>query len=309
MNQKFFYNTRKLINYKTLFTTLCVLTFSHSYAESLSTPSDTTLVSESTPQLTAAEIQAFRKFAEKEKLLPYTGVIGTGTVGKTVSSAGGAFELNPSGTNYYAFFSQTLANGFYYEGRLLTRYNYMSQNPTDPSVPISDENNPMGYGVVVKVGYDFHPTDSIQIVPYFRLNAYDNVSVVYADTDGNNINSKTLSYIIGSKLAYKVTPQFNPYIDLSGGYQQVSLTGNITNSSTGQQFAPTANNDQYVFNYEFGFSSKVTEHLSVIPYMVYSTTTNNPDGTAQASYAKGGFNLSPLTGTSLAYGLKLIASW
>lgn len=253
--------------------------------------------SEVVPALSADEIKMIK---EKLKQEDYTGILGTGVAGKTVSATGAAFELSPSGTNYYGFWTQTLANGLYYEGRLLTRYNYIAQNPATPGVPVGDENPPMGYGAVIKLGYDFKLKNAVQIVPYVRFNAYKNVSVTYADTDGTNIDSTTIGYFIGSKLAYKVTPFFNPYIDLSGGFQQVNLSGKINNVN-----ASGGTNDQYVFNYEIGFASKVTNSLTIIPSMIYSTTTNNPDSAAMASYANGGFNTSPLTGTSLSYALKL----
>jgi hypothetical protein len=237
----------------------------------------------------------------------YSGVVGTGIKHNTVSAAGGAVEFSPSGSTFYAFFTQTLSNGIYYEGRLYTKDNYNAQNPIFASVPVSNENNPWGYGAVVKVGYDFHPNELIDIIPYLRLNAYNNMSVVYQDTNGDYINSTTFAILPGVKVAYKVTPQFNPYVELFGGWQQVNLSGGFPQSST--PGSATATTTQYALTYEVGFSSKLTSNLALIPYFQYITTQNNPDSTAAAPYNQNGFNISSLTSTQQVFGLKMAASW
>lgn len=237
----------------------------------------------------------------------YSGTVGTGIKHSTISAAGAAVEFAPSASNFYAFFTQTLSNGVYYEARLYTRNNYTAQNPIYPSVPVSNINNPWGYGAVLKLGYDFHPSETIDIVPYLRLNAYDNMSVVYRDTNGDDISSITYAILPGVKVAYKVTPQFNPYIDLFGGYQQVNLSGNFAQSTTPGNASGTIK--QTAITYEIGFSSKLSSNIALIPYMQYITTTNNPDSNAAAPYANNGFNISSLTATQQVYGLKLSTSW
>jgi len=237
----------------------------------------------------------------------YSGVIGTGIKHNTISATGGAVEFSPSGSTFYAFFTQTLANGFYYEGRLYTKNNYTAQNPIFPSVPVSSEDNPWGYGGAVKLGYDFHPNELTDIVPYVRFNAYNNMSVVYQDTSGDSINSTTFAVLPGVKVAYKVTPQFNPYVEMYGGWQQVNLNGDFAQSK--KPGSATATVTQYTLTYEIGFSSKLTNNLALIPYMQYITTQNNPDSTASAPYSENGFNISSLTGTQQVFGLKFAASW
>lgn len=248
-----------------------------------------------------------RKQPRAKVLTEYTGIVGTGIKYNTVSSTGAAVEFTPSGSNYYTFFSQTLASGIYYEGRLYARNNYTAQNPVFPSVPVSNEDNPMGYGAVIKVGYDFHPTNLIDIVPYLRFNAYNNMSVVYSDTNGDNINSTTYAILPGVKVGYKVTPQFNPYVELYGGWQKVNISGDFPQSGTPGSSSGSLN--QTTLTYEIGFSSKLTKNLSLIPYMQYVTTQNSPDSTAAAPYKDNGFNISSLTSTQQVYGLKLAVAW
>ena len=247
------------------------------------------------------------KQSESHVLQDYSGVVGTGLKHNTVSAAGAAVEFAQSGSNYFAFFTQTLPNDFYYEARLYTRSNYTSQNPLFPSVPVSNINNPWGYGAAIKIGYDFHPSELIDIIPYLRVNAYNNMSVVYADSNGDNINSTTYALLPGVKIAYKVTPQFNPYIDIYGGWQQVNLNGDFPQSDTPGSAAGTIS--QTTLTYEIGFSSKLSKNLALIPYMQYVTTTNNPNSTAAAPYNENGFNISSLTGTQQVFGLKLTVAW
>lgn len=247
------------------------------------------------------------KQSESQIEREYSGVIGTGIKNNTVTATGGAIEFGPSSATFYGFFSQILSNGFYYEGRLYVRDNYIAQNPIFPTVPISNVNNPYGYGGAVKIGYDFHASELIDIVPYLRLNAYNNMSTVYQDTNGDYIHSTTYAVLPGVKIAYKVTPQFNPYIDLYGGWQQVNLTGGFPQSNTPS--TATGIISQTTVTYEIGFSSKLTSNLALIPYMQYITTANSPDSSAAAPYSENGFNISSLTSAQQVFGLKLSASW
>lgn len=237
----------------------------------------------------------------------YSGIVGTGVRHNTVSAAGAAVEFAPSAANFYVFFTQTLASGIYYEGRLYTRENYDAQNPIYPSVPVSNLNNPWGFGAAAKFGYDFHPSETVDLIPYVRLNAYNNMAVVYEDANGDYIHSTSYAIIPGIKVAYKVTPQFNPYVDLSAGVQVVNLNGDFPQSSTPGTATGTIN--QTLITYEIGFSSKLATNLALIPYMQYITTVNNPNSSAAAPYNENGFNISSLTTTQQVFGLKLSASW
>ncbi|MFN8769496.1 MAG: hypothetical protein ACK5Z5_09685 [Neisseriaceae bacterium] len=246
---------------------------------------------------------------ESQVLQDYSGNIGTGINHKTVTATGGAVEFTPGGSNFFVFFSQTLSNDFYYEGRFYTRYNYVSQPPITNDVPISSINNPLGYGAVIKLGYDFHPTNLIDIIPYLRLNAYNNMVVVYSDLNGHSINSTAYAILPGIKIAYKVTPQFNPYVDLFGGWQQVNLSGELSTQTNSSLVSTNGSLNQKVISYEIGFSSKLTNSISLIPYMQYITTVNNPDSSAAASYTDNGFNINGLTNTQQVFGLKFSYAW
>jgi len=273
----------------------------------LPTPSITT--SESEPiTLTKEELRALKKLAEKNKLESYTGVIGSAPENKTVSSTGAALEETPSGPQVFAFWTQTLANGFYYEGRLYAKYNMQSQNPAFPDVPASSENNPAGYKAVVKLGYDFHITDDYEIIPYLRLEAGKNMSLVYADTQGNYIDSTNYAILPGFKQTFKITDKFTPYIDIYGGLSQVSLTGNLTEGPTPYQ---TMNGtvQQYQLTTELGFAYKITDHQAIIPYMQFIYNSNNPDTISSEPYSKGGFNISQLSSSQQVYALKYSYSW
>jgi hypothetical protein len=238
------------------------------------------------------DYQAVKYATESQLQKDYSGNIGTGIKHKTVSSTGGAVEFSPSGATFYVFFSQTLGNSIFYDARLYGKNNYRAQNPIFPAVPVSNENIPFGYGAALKLGYDFRPNQLIDIIPYLRFNAYNNLSVVYQDNNGNSINSETYAILPGVKIAYKVTPQFNPYVEMYGGWQQTNLSGNFAQSTT--PGSANAVLTQYTLTYEIGFSSKLTQNLALIPYIQYNTTQNNPDDTAAAPYAKNGFNMSSL---------------
>ena len=91
--------------------------------------------------------QLMKKNVESQKLTAYSGVIGTAPKHFTVSSVGGAFEIAPNNISTYELFSQTLANDFYYELRLIQRITFDTPNPAIPGLNASDVNNPLGYGV------------------------------------------------------------------------------------------------------------------------------------------------------------------
>jgi hypothetical protein len=245
---------------------------------------------------------------ESDVLAEYNGVVGDAPARQTVSNAGAAIEFMSNASQYYGYFAQTLSSGVYYEIRLYTRDNYMASNPL-VAVPISDINNPWGYGVSGKLGYNFHISEDAEITPYIRLNAYNNMGPVYADSDGDYINSKTFSYLVGTKLALRVAPKFTPYIDIYGGYQTNNLQGAFPNGPIGNSQQINGNLNQWVITYEIGAAAKFSDHISVIPYWQYITQQNNPDQTALNTINQGGFGITPFTGTQQVYGLKLNVVW
>lgn len=265
-------------------------------------------VTESIPVLTVADIKALKHLAEKEKLEDYSGVLGTAPKDKTVSATGAALEETPSGPQMFLFWTQTLANGFYYEARLYGKYNMRSQNPAFPDVPPSAENNPPGYKEVLKLGYNFHVTPTYDITPYLRLEQGNNVTVVYADTNGNYIHSTDYAILPGFKQTFKLTPNLTPYIDIYGGLVQSSLNGVMTEGNSANQEI-TAGVAQYQLTTELGFAFKISEHQAIIPYTQFVYTANNPDSTAAMSYSQGGFNLSQLSSSQQVYAIKYAYSF
>jgi hypothetical protein len=263
---------------------------------------------ESNVSLSESDIKLLKKIAEKEKLSAYSGDLGTAPKNKTVSATGAALEETPTGPQLFLFWTQTLANGFYYEGRIYGKYNMRTQNPAFPDVPPSAENNPQGYKGVIKLGYNFHITSIYYITPYLRLEAGHDMSLVYEDTNGNYIHSNNYAILSGFKQTFKVTPIFAPYIDIYGGVSQVNLTGNMTEGAAANQ-VQTASVQQLQLTTEMGTSIKISEHQAVIPYIQFIYTANNPDATASVSYNNGGFNISSLTSSQQVYAIKYSYSW
>jgi hypothetical protein len=246
--------------------------------------------------------------AEQEKLVEYTGIPGTAPRGDTITATGAAIEEVPSGPDMFIFFTQTLANGFYYEGRLYGKYNMLTQNPVTPSIPPSSEDNPPGYKGVVKLGYNFHINKILEITPYLRLEAGQDYGAVYADTTGNYIHSELFAFLPGFKQTFNLTHDFSPYIDIYGGYQLVNLSGNCNEVNIpSQTFYGSIN--QLAITTELGFAYIVSEHLAVIPYTQFAYIGNNPNAVAAAPYDKGGFNISQLTGYQPMAAIKLSYAW
>lgn len=231
-------------------------------------------------------------------------VEGNAPKGVTVSSAGIAFEEQQNAAQSYIFFSQTLANDLYYEGRLYGRYNYLSQNPL-VDVPVSNIKNPPGFSFSGFLGYNFHPTDKLDITPYVRFNYLNNMILVYEDSDGNFMHSNGYAEMLGVKFAFKVTKDFTPVFDVKAGVQQLKITGQMDSSYSVQ----TAQVNQFISAAIIGFNYKVTPNIALMPYMEYITQSNSPDGTASAPYNDGGFNLSSLTATVQMIGLRLGVFW
>ena len=299
--------TQRSIPIKQILSAAIFAIISNSYADGLN-QTNISSPTESNVSLSESDIKMLKKIAEKEKLAAYSGDVGTAPVDKTVSATGAALEETPAGPQLFLFWTQTLANGFYYEGRIYGKYNMRTQNPAFPDVPASAENNPQGYKGVVKLGYNFHITSNYDITPYLRLEAGHDMSLVYADTNGDYIHSNNYAILPGFKQTFKVTPIFAPYIDIYGGVSQVSLTGNMTQGAAANQ-VQTASVQQLQLTTEMGTSIKISEHQAIIPYIQFVYTGNDPDSTAAASYNNGGFNISSLTSSQQVYAIKYSYSW
>lgn len=246
---------------------------------------------------------------ESAVLSEYTGLEGTAPKKETISNAGSALEFLPNGTNIFGFFSQTTATDVYYEIRLYGRYNYVTANPNIPGIPASNENPPPGYDVTGILGYNFHPTQAVNLTPFIRINVAYNMGPVYSDTNGDYVNSTTYAYLIGGKLAVQASPTLSPYATIWGGYQVNNLTGAFPNSATMSNTQITGVLNQIAVYYELGLGIRLSEHLTVVPYWQYITTFNSPNGPAATAIDQGGLNQSYLTGTSQVLAIKLTVSW
>jgi hypothetical protein len=295
---------RKIIAIITCFSTNIVLAETANLPVAI-TPTNS---AESAISLTPQDLQMLKKLAEKEKLEGYSGVIGTAPANKTISATGAAIEETPSGPQLFIFWTQTLDNGFYYEVRGYIKNNLDTQNPAFPSVPVSSENNPIGTKAAVKLGYNFHVTDDYDITPYLRMEVGKNTTLVYADNNGNYTYSTNYAILPGFKQTFKLTPKLTPYIDIYGGLNQISLTGNYMEGPTPNQTI-TSSVQQYQLTTEFGFAYKITEHQAIIPYTQFIYNSNNPDAIGAAPYNQGGFNISQLTTSQQVYAIKYSVSW
>ncbi len=244
---------------------------------------------------------------ESKELTAYSGVIGTAPKNYTISSVGSAFEIAPNNFSTYEFFSQTLANDFYYELRLIQRITFDTPNPSVPDLNASDVNNPLGYGVTGIFGYNFHPTDTANITPFIRLQAQKDWSPVYTDTRGDSITSVSYVFQLGSKFSFKATPVFAPYVTLRGGLTYSELDGTFPGVKNSKDHSGILN--QYVFVYEIGMATKITKNIAVTPYTQSTTTFNYPDEKLNSSIPKGGLGLSNTVGSVQLYGLKLSYNW
>ena len=264
---------------------------------------------ESEPVLSKQEIIVLKHVAaERSKLEEYSGVLGTAPENKTITSIGAATEELLTGPDAFIYFTQTLASGFYYEGRLYGKYNMDSENTAFPDVPETDEHNPNGGKIVVKLGYNFHVTPDYDLTPYLRLEAGHNWSMVYADSTGNNITSINYAILPGMKQTFILSRNLNPYIDIYGGLVQSTLNGVLTQGANAN-VNQTASVQQFQITNEIGFAYKITDNSAIIPYTQFIYSMNNPNSLANASYNDGGFNISALSSTAVVWAIKYSYSW
>lgn len=218
---------------------------------------------------------------------------------RTLSTVGASYEDRANMSDAYVFFNQLLPNNIFYELRAYAAYNYITQNPAQPSIPVSDEANPMGFAGVAILGYNIDVSSRVSLLPFLWLSYMDNFVAVYRDTQGNAINSTAYNGYLGMKMSMKVTKQFAVYALYMAGYQSAQLYGQgiYSNGSS-----PTIN--QFVSATEFGLPYRLSDAWSFTPYIRINTTSNYPNAGAEAPpYGVNSFTTSVmLLGLKLGYG-------
>ena len=258
--------------------------------------------------LSADEVQILKNLVEKQKMESSLGTTGSSPANKTISATGDSIEETQTGPQTFIFWTQTLANGLYYEAQFYAKYNMRTQNPAFPNVPASAVNNPPGFKGVLLLGYNFHVLPDYDITPYLRLERGSNITIVYEDSNGDYINSTDNAVLIGFKQAFKLLHNVTPYINIWGGLVHSKLNG-VMNQSVNTNNIITAQVNQWQLITEFGFAYKITEHQSIIPGMRNIYTTNSPDNTAALPYNQGGFNISQLSSSQQVYIIKYLYSF
>ncbi len=273
------------------------------------TPSALTPTSNSAPvHFSEADLLILKNLVEKEKLAEYTGNEGSAPKGVKISTINVTAEEARSGPEAYVFWSQTLANGIYYQFRLTGKYALHTEPPPFEKIPFSSENTPNGYKGMVKVGYDVHLTSNMQLIPFLRLELAKNMTLVYQDREGDYRHSTNYALLSGCKLVIVAASVFSPYVELYGGIIPVSLTGNLIEG-------PTPNKkikgfvQQYAVVNEFGFAYKIAEHQALIPFIQFIYRENKPNPIAATPYSKGGFNIYQLTISEQVFGIKYSYFW
>lgn len=216
----------------------------------------------------------------------------------SIRQVGISFEERPNMVDAYIFFNQLLPNNIFYEVRGYTGYNYQTNNPFLPSLPISNQTLPMGYGFVGILGYVIPLNENLTLMPFMRLSYYNNFSVVYASTNGDSINSDTYMAQAGARLSMKVNKVFAMYVNYWAGYHDTYMNG------TGQ-YASSDNPQMagFLSTFELGFPYRMTKSTSIIPYMQYNTTAENPNSGAMAEpyNARVFTNVNNLVGLRFSY--------
>lgn len=192
-----------------------------------------------------------------------------------VRQVGFSYEDRPNMSDIYVFYNQLLANNVFYEVRSYLAYNYKAPNPILPSIPLSNNTNPPGYGFVGIVGYNIPLNENVTILPYIRLNYYYDFAAVYNNTNGDTINSNSYITQLGARLSLKVNNVFDIYANYFAGYQWVNLSG-------GGAYTVSDNPaiSGFVSTLELGMPYKMTRKLSITPYVQFNVTTNNPNTAA-----------------------------
>ena len=257
---------------------------------------------------TEGELLSLKKLAEAEKLSEYTGNEGSAPKGMAISTLDLTLEETRTGPASYVFWSQTLRSSFYYQIRLTGKWTLQTEPPPFLNIPYSSENNPNGYKGMFKVGYNFHLTPHMQITPFLRVEAGKNMTLVYADKEGDYIHSTNYAILSGFKMVFKLESVFSPYFELFGGIAPISLTGNLIEGPTPNKQIKGFVQGIVVVN-EFGFAYKIAKNQAVIPYIAFVYDNKQPNELAATPYSKGGFNILQLTTSEQVYGIKYNYFW
>ena len=135
-------------------------------------------------------------------------------------------------------------------------------------------------------------------MPFIRLSYYNNFSVVYASNNGDSINSETYMAQGGARLSMKINKVFATYVNYWAGYHDTYMNG------TGQY--ASSNNPQlagFASTLELGFPYRMTKSTSIVPYLQYNTTAENPNAgaTADPYNARVFTNVNNLIGLKFSY--------
>lgn len=253
------------------------------------------------------ELLTLKQLAEKDKLAKFTGNEGSAPKGKTISTLNLTGEEAETGPSIYTFWSQTLRNGVYYQFRITGKYTLNTKPPPFANIPYSAIHNPKGYKGMFKAGYDFHLNSRVQLIPFLRVEKGKNMLLVYADDDGNYIESSNYAILPGFKLVIVAFP-IAPYIELYGGIVPTKLTGNLIEGLTPNQMINGSVQVYTVIN-EYGFAYKITEHQALIPFIEFVYESKKPNYMAAKPYSEGGFNINQLTSSHIVFGIKYNYFW
>ena len=240
-----------------------------------------------TPQqnLLTSEIQIGNSFFESS-----TKVV------ERISQIGLSYEDRINMSDIFVYYNQLLSNNLFYEIRAYAGYNYLVTNPNLPQLPISNQNNPPGYGFVGILGYVIPLNNNVTLMPFIRLSYYNNFAVVYSNSNGNSINSNQYIAQGGARLSLDINKIFAIYASYWAGYQVTYLSG-------GGAFA-NSNDPQLsglASTLEFGLPYKMTKRLSFIPYTQYNVSANSPNNSASTTP----YNAITATNTNILYGIKI----
>lgn len=239
-----------------------------------------------------------------------------------VNQLGIALEERNNYADAYLYFNQVIHDKLYWEVRGYYLRNFIVTAPPKapnalPSGPIisaltnvpvsapvplpsvNDQDNLQGYGVVGKLGWVFHPTDMVSVLPYFRLQAFTNNNTPYKDDLGNSIESDASAYLLGLKLSMDVNDIFGIFIDYHGGIQKVKF--NVGGYYT---IVPSElEMKELTSTFEMGAAYKLNQCLTLIPYIQLIMTSHDPSFNVYSGPIQnnGLTTFTPLFGAKIAY--------
>lgn len=220
-----------------------------------------------------------------------------GDVIKKARQVGVAFEERPNLTAAYLFYNELLPNNLFYEVRVYAGYNYQTNNPFVPGVPLVQTTVPFGYGALGLLGYVIPLNDDVTLMPLVRVSAYRNFLLAYNGGNGNSIDSNTYMIQPGATLSMKVTPKFAFTVGYWLGYEYTPVYGSGIYASSEQQTL-----SGLITTLQFSLPYKVSQDWSVVPYFQYNTNAVGPNDAMKDVDA---YNAKNITLTNLFFGLKL----